>query len=167
MTTSWQTESRTASRRTKAHFRAKVSGLGFRQRFDAAVLLILIAALLTLSLFWLAWVVGARRFGFFRPREVTPIEDARLLTNVRGNTARYPFLAAELHAPEQTVYLSQADGTIHNYDPATELWRSERPFSSGDGIDPRFTALRSGCGSDPGSERAGKANPQEAVQVRP
>lgn len=120
--------------------------LRLRQRLDA----VLISGLLLFVASLLGLVGGSvfvvNRAGWLDRSVLAPLADGRKLVNVRDDLATRALLDAVFHPPDGRVYIAQAGGVIHRYDPRTELWSTERPFGDEPAAD--FVLLRSGCGVD-------------------
>jgi hypothetical protein len=131
--------------RRRERFAAETRGLSLLSRLDPVLAPVLLLSAVVVLCGWIAVVMVGERYGLFDPDMVRPVPDERKLVNIRDQLATRPFLAAVLHQPERRLYLLQAGGQIHSYNPDTELWSSEQPaFTSGE-----LVTLRSGCGNDP------------------
>jgi hypothetical protein len=142
-------------RRRRQRFAAETRGLGLLMRLDPVLAPVLLLSAVVVLCGWIVVVMVGERYGLFDPDMVRPVRDERKLVNIRDQLASRPFLAAVLHQPERRLYLLQAGGQIHSYDPAIELWSSEQPVvTSGE-----LVTLRSGCGHDPLSHHPECADP--------
>jgi hypothetical protein len=137
----------------KAAFDHESINLPLRRRIDAVLVTVCTAAFSLLLFSWFLIVQSADRAHFFESPVVGLLKDDRILFNVRDDLPESPFLDAVLHS-DSRIYISQAGGLIHRYDPATGLWDYEQP-DLGDGLsNNNFVLLRSGCGDDPRAEEA-------------
>lgn len=151
--TRWETENRTLEKRARANAVNRVRELRARRRVDV-ILVIIVAVSLSCqagSCFLLInWGDG---LGWFDTPLIQPIKDERILVNVRDEITESPMLDAVMHQPDGRVYITQKGGTVHRYNPLTELWSTERPFSTTDVLlNLDLVRLRSGCGADPLSD---------------
>jgi hypothetical protein len=149
----WNDTGRTNNRRAQAHLRARTARLPLRRRIDVILITLLLICGTLLSLVWSAGIFALAQNGVLDPSPLQRIEDERLGTNVRDHLADQPLLDATFHAPNRRVYITQAGGTIHSYDPATHLWSTERPLPPASAISSDLVLLRSGCGRDIQSDR--------------
>lgn len=150
----WHDLGRRQDSRVEADFRSL--RIPFRSRLDAVWFVLLISVLFILVGWWLIGVVVGQWFGAFDPPVVQPVADQRILTNIRDNIRENPLLDAVFHMPEDCIYISQKGGMLHRYNPSTGLWSTETPFSKsskGQMLEPDIILLRSGCGTDPLSNR--------------
>jgi hypothetical protein len=153
VTPRWQVAGRGMARRSWLETWASLHALPLWRRLDAVFFLLLGLVVAGLLLLCTVAVEAADRGGWLNAWTVRPLPDERILTNVRDRLGTNPLLAAVLHGPEQALYAAQAGGTVHRYDPATSLWRTEDPLE-GRLLDRDFVQLRSGCGADPQSRAA-------------
>ncbi len=150
----WDIAGRGPVERTEAEFRKAAADARFYERIDAVSLGGLVLAVAALGLL-LTLIVGVLdRAGALDPPLVRPLADPRILTNLRDDLTSHPILDAILHAPEGSLYVAQHTGLIHRYDPSSGLWTTDRPFDTGQFVNPDLVQLRSGCGDDPRSDRA-------------
>ena len=156
----WHHLGRTQDRRGEAEL--KSHKIPFRKRIDIVWFVLFFSLIILFILWWLIGVVLGHRFGIFDKPLIRPVADLRILSNIRDNLQEKPLLDAVLHLPEGSLYLSQEGGTVHRYNPSTGLWSTEAPFSK-DGnqewnhlSNPDLILLRSGCGTDPLSNRIGE-----------
>ena len=154
MSTNWNHRGRTPAARSVARLRAGAEATPLRRRVDAVLLLLALIATLAITGLWAGGVALSDRSGLLDPPVVQPLADERLLRNVRDELAARPLRDAVFHAPERQVYLAQEGGVIHTYDPATQLWQTERPFVDADLITTELALLRSGCGRAPDAARS-------------
>ncbi|MCB0128918.1 MAG: hypothetical protein KDE58_41920, partial [Caldilineaceae bacterium] len=154
MKTLWHHPDRAPEAQVRGHLYKRAWQLRLRERTDIVLIVGITAALLTgLLLLFVTLFVGDR-MGLFDAPLVQPVRDNRILVNVRDQLDRNPLLAAVTHLPDQQLYIAQAGGIIHQYNPRTRLWSEEAPFAAGAPINRDFVMLRSGCGADPLSSRA-------------
>ena len=106
--------------------------LKLSERTDPILLISIKAVGLALVISLLVGVYAGQTYGWFDRWSVRPLRDDRIIENVRDEMLLRPVTDAAFHEPDRSIYVSQTGGTIHVYDPATELWRTERPFSDGD-----------------------------------
>jgi len=154
MKTEWFDLGRNAGQRAEAEFRSL--RIPFRHRIDAVLLGLALAVLVIFILGWLVGVIAGEKLGFFDKPLIRPVVDPRILTNVRDGIGEKPVKDAVYHVSEGAIYLSQTGGLLHRYDPATGIWATEMPFSNPSTkqmLNPEVVMLRSGCGSDPLSNR--------------
>jgi hypothetical protein len=150
-----------ADQAPKAAFAFESLNLPLRRRIDGVLLTFGAVALSALLILWFFVVQTADSIHLLEAPVVSLLKDERILFNVRDNLPDSPFLDAVLHS-DNRIYISQAGGLIHRYDPATGLWSYERPLP-GDGLsNHNYVLLRSGCGDDPRSEAA-KSCPEPNV----
>lgn len=164
MKTEWYSLGRSAEKRAEAEFRSLK--IPFRNRIDAVLIGLTLAIFVIFVLGWLVGVIAGEKLGFFDKPMIRPVEDPRILTNVRDSIQEKPIQDAVFHASEGAIYLSQAGGLLHRYDPATGIWATETPFSNPSTkqmFNPEVTMLRSGCGSDPLSNRVGQCRDGESL----
>lgn len=141
------------NRESQANFDRESINLPFRRRADAVLATVLTVAFSLLLTFWFFTVQSLDQLNAFEAPVVGKLKDSRILFNVRDGLPDLPFLDAVIHS-DNRIYISQAGGIIHRYDPATGLWSYERP-SGGEGLNNyNYVTLRSGCGDDPLSEQA-------------
>ena len=103
------------------------------------------------------------RLEIFDPPPIRPIEDNRILTNIREEIDKKPLLDAVKHLDDGRLYIAQQGGTVHKYDPSTRLWKSEQPFLETDLLTPDLVMLRSGSGADPLSNHARECPDPESL----
>ncbi|MCP4111376.1 MAG: hypothetical protein GY749_38575, partial [Desulfobacteraceae bacterium] len=155
MSTKWADQNRTLADRVRAEFESRTLPLRFPRRIDIILCILLLLCVIVLWGGWTGFVKISDRLGLFDPELIQFIEDERILTNVRDNIKEKPLLDAVIHQPDGLVYLSQAEGVMHRYDPLTHLWSFEPvDIFENEQINKNLTFLRSGCGADPLSSAA-------------
>ncbi len=154
MKTLWHHPDRAPEAQVRGRLRHRAWQLPLRRRIDIVMLVGLTTAILIGIGGWFAYVFVGTRAGWFDAPIVQPVRDNRILVNVRDQLARNPLLAAVTHLPDRQLYIAQAGGIIHRYNPRTRLWSAEEPFAATAPINRDFVMLRSGCGADPLSSRA-------------
>lgn len=145
----WSSPERQAAARADVEFENRVRTLHFWQRMDAVILTFVAMLVVGCGILFFFGVQFANGGGLFDLEVSRPLTDARLLINVRDQITEHPLLDAIFHPPDQSLYVAQANGSIHKYTPATGLWNTVRPFSEGALQNPAVKLLRSGCGADP------------------
>jgi hypothetical protein len=126
----------------------------FGKRIDLAFMLLTVALIAVIATGWSLYVTYGDREGWFDSPIVQGIEDQRILTNVRDELDTRSLLDAVVHLPEDRLFVAQAGGDFHVYDPVTHLWSIEDAFTPTDPVDEEFVALRSGCGAERGTALA-------------
>lgn len=152
----WFDLGRNAEQRAEAEFRSLKIPL--RHRIDAVLIGLVLAIFVIFVLGWLVGVIAGEKLGFFEKPLIRPVEDPRILMNVRDNIGEKTIQDAVYHVSEGAIYLSQTGGFLHRYNPAAGIWSTETPFSNPSTqqmVNPEVIMLRSGCGSDPLSNRVG------------
>jgi WD40 repeat protein len=151
----WHDPGRRQGSRIEADFRSL--RIPFRNRLDAVWFVLLISVLFILVGWWFIGIVVGQWFGAFEAPVIQPVSDQRILTNIRDDIHKNPLLDAVFHIPGGCIYISQKGGMLHRYNPSTGLWSTEKPFSKsskGQMLEPDIILLRSGCGTDPLSNRS-------------
>lgn len=144
----WPISKRTRDERSRREFRNNVQGVRLFDRIDIVLIVGLLTVATILVGFWTSIIIISDRRGLFDAPPMQPLADERLLVNVYDDLPTNPLLDVIVHAPDNHVYIAQAGGIVHRYDPRTHLWSSERVFASDAPIDPNLVMLRSGCGAD-------------------
>ncbi|MBX2998828.1 MAG: hypothetical protein KF893_09990 [Caldilineaceae bacterium] len=150
----WQTIRRLPRDRARRAFHARAWSIPLRHRTDVVLILGIGLGLAILAALWFVAVQAAQVYDLLDPPLVQPLADERILTNVRDDLTRRPLLDAVYHSADGRVYMAQAGGMIHRYDPATRLWSEETPFPADAPIHRDFVVLRSGCGESPLADNA-------------
>jgi len=155
MNTRWEAQGRTLKKRAGADFAARVSKLERRGRLDVVLIVGIVSSLTILAASYFFLINVGDRYALFDAPLIQPLADERILVNVRDDIATNPMLDAVMHKSDGRVYITQKGGFVHRYEPSTGLWSSQRPFSTTNGLlKLDLVKLRSGCGSDPLSNRA-------------
>ena len=144
----WPISNRTREERSRREFRSKTERIRLFNRIDVVLISGLLMMAAVLLGIWASIVLLGDQRGLFDAPPMQPLADERLLFNVYDNLEANPLLDVIVHAPDNHVYIAQAGGIVHRYDPRTHLWSSETPFTAGAPIDPDLVMLRSGCGAD-------------------
>lgn len=158
MSTDWQELDRNRSLDLRAKAIFKSLKVRFRHRIDAVWFALVLAIFILLILGWLGYVLVGQRLGIFDPPPIQPLQDCRILTNVRDNIRQQTLLDAVFHLSDRRIYISQQGGKLHRYDPYPKLWTTIDTGLSDQLLDPDLILLRSGNGTDPRSFRI-KVNP--------
>ncbi|MCP4655508.1 MAG: hypothetical protein GY856_08830, partial [bacterium] len=130
----------------------RTRAMSWRDRRDTVLYLIGGSAVVLVIVLSASLVHAGLDLGWFDRPPVRPAPDKRLDGNLRDDVDERPLTAAALH--HGRLWVTQSGGTVHRYHPATELWSTAQ-------LDPQLAirsdliAMRSGCGADPGSTRAG------------
>lgn len=136
---------RSFSKRTNYALNNTVRRLSFLKRLD----LIMIAIVTVIALIICGGVAIIYQIlipmGIFDAPLLAQIIDERILSNVREELPERIFLDAIIDAHTDQIIISQQQGRIHTYNPTTNLWNTEAPFSPNSPISSSFVALRSGC----------------------
>lgn len=164
MNKQWNHLNRTVEQRQE--LRVRNLRLRFRNRVDAVWLTVLFSIFTIFVLGWFVGVILGNRFGLFDPSLIRPLEDPRILSNVRKGIESQPILDAVYHPKEDRVYISRKGGGIYSFQLSTGLWRTEHPFASGETAawsqgheNPDIVLLRSGNGTDALSYRPAPGDP--------
>ncbi|MCP5103740.1 MAG: hypothetical protein GY950_10200 [bacterium] len=161
MKDNWETQGRTLERRAEAQL--KSLKIPLRRRFDLILLFGLLGVFVILALAWGVGVIVGNRLGVFDTPPIRPLADERILTNIRESIYNKPLLDAVLHLDDRRIYISRKGGTVHSYDPATRLWREEKPALETGLLDPDIVSLRSGSGADSLSNHASECPDPESL----
>ena len=111
---------------------------------DIIFIVIFVSSLIALTCGWFLGVKSGDQRGWFDAPLLKAIVDERILTNVRDDIANHALNDAVMHKADGRIYIAQKNGMVHRYDPLTQLWSSEQPFSETDPIDHDFVMFRSG-----------------------
>lgn len=144
----WPISNRTREERSRREFRNNTQGIRLIDRIDTVLIFGLFTVGAVLVGFWASIILISDQRGLFDAPPMQPMVDERLLINVYDDLSTNPLLDVIVHAPDNHVYIAQAGGIVHRYDPRTHLWSSETPFAADEPIDPDLVMLRSGCGAD-------------------
>jgi ligand-binding sensor domain-containing protein len=142
---------RTRENRIRINFKNIVSKIPFfKGRLDAIWWILFVIAW---GIFMLSWYTFVKT----RPPEpvIQPIEDERILTNIRDDIRKNPPLLDAVMHSDGKIYISQKGSVVHNYAPDTKLWDREETGLAGILNDADITLLGSNCGVDPRSDLYG------------
>jgi hypothetical protein len=136
---------RSFSKRSNYALNNTIRRLSFLKRLDLIVIAIVTAIALVICGGVAATYQILISAGIFDAPLITQLVDERILANVRQELPEQVFLDAIIDAHTDQVIISQQQGRIHTYNPTTNLWDSEVPFSPDTPVSSSFVALRSGC----------------------
>lgn len=114
------------------------------RRSDAILFGVITTAMLALAV--VGGSVGYTQLtqGWSDPPVAQPVEDARILTNIRSHGE--PFVDATLVPAEGAVYAVRRSGTVHRLNLATMLWSDETLKDLAPDLSTPVTLLQPGCG---------------------
>lgn len=144
----WDIGPRGPRDRVDRQFRSITLRPPLRDRIDVVLVAGILGVLFLLVSTAAVVVDYGYRTGWFDKPVIQTLDDPRKLVNVRDYLGQQPLLDAVFHPPEGRIFLSQAGGLIHKYDPATGLWSTSSPLLR-EPVSPDMVQLRSGCGADP------------------